>query len=470
MKYTWKIGYLKAILVASCLIFGAMLAYNSLVVYPSFNEMLTQNTEEEAVRVARYLMSEVLDEGDALKFDDKASEKIMDALDQFRLWKLKIFSADGEAVYSTNQSEIGTVNESSIFSKELPAGRILSKVVRKDGKSSEGEPVPLDITETYIPIFDEGEFAGAFEIYYDITQRKARQDQNLRHSTLVSGSIALLFFGVLIFILERTGRSIVERKIAEKKLIKYQKQLVESEKMASLGGLVAGVAHEINTPVGAAVTVASSLDERTRHCRGLLDSGQIKRSDLQKYFETASGSSSVILTSLRQAADLIKSFKQVAVDQSCQEKRLFKVRQCIDDVLVSLKPKFRHNDHEVEVNCPSDLEINSDPGALTQVFTNLVINSLDHGFVDVERGKIRFDTEIENGILQIRYADNGVGMDRETLQNMYEPFFTTKRSQGGSGLGMHITYNLVSQTLDGSIECKSAPGQGTNFTIRIPFH
>jgi len=468
VKYTWKVGYLKAILVASCLILGAMLAYNSLVVYPSFNEMLTRNTEEEAVRVAHYLMLEVLNDRNALEIGDEASEKIRDALDQFRLWKLKIFSAQGEVVHSTDQSEIGTVNASSIFSKDLPEGRILSKVVRKDGKSSEGEPVPLDITETYIPIFKGEKFVGAFEIYYDITQRKARQDQNLRLSTLVSGSIALLFFGVLIFILERTGRSIVERKIAEKKLIEYQKQLVESEKMASLGGLVAGVAHEINTPVGSAVTVASSLDERTRHYRGLLESNQIKRSDLQKYFETASSSSSVILTSLRQAADLIKSFKQVAVDQSCQERRSFKVRQCIDDVLVSLKPKFRQNAHEVEVNCPAELEINNDPGALTQVFTNLVINSLDHGFAGTERGRIRLDAEVEDGILQIRYTDNGIGMDKETLQKMYEPFFTTKRSQGGSGLGMHITYNLVSQTLHGSIECKSAPGQGAIFTIRIP--
>lgn len=468
MKYTLKVGYLKAILFASCLILGAMLAYNSLVVYPSFNRMLTQNTEEEAVRVASHLAGELLDGGSELRIDADAAAMIREARDHFRLWKLKIFNAGGETVHSTDPRDIGTVNTSSIFRNELPAGQVLSKVVRKDGMSSEGQPVPLDITETYIPLLSAEQFLGAFEIYYDITERKARQDQNLLRATLVSVVIALLFFGVLVFFLERMGRNIFERKIAEQKLIAYQKQLVESEKMASLGGLVAGVAHEINTPVGVAVTVASSLDARTRECRELLLSHQIKRSDLQKYFETAGNSAAVILTSLRQAADLIKSFKQVAIDQSRQEKRLFRVRQCIDDVLLSLKPKFRHNAYQVKVNCPEDLELNSDPGALTQIFTNLVSNSLTHGFAEAEQGLLSFDVRSGEGVLEIRYADNGAGMDAETLRNIFEPFFTTKRGQGGSGLGMHIAYNLVSQTLNGTIACESSPGQGAIFTIRIP--
>ncbi|WP_305041302.1 sensor histidine kinase [Geoalkalibacter sp.] len=470
MTYTWKIGYLRAILLVSCLLLGAMLTYNSLVVYPSFTRMLTLNTEEEAVRVASYLMTEVLGEADDLHDVSGIADRIQDARDQFRLWKIKIFSATGEIVYSTEAADIGTVNSSLIFTNELPAGHILSKVVRKDGKSTEGQVVPLDITETYVPILKEGTFLGAFEIYYDITQRKARQDQNLRKSTLVSAAIAVLFFGALIFILERTGKSIVERQIAEQKLIEYQKHLVESEKMASLGGLVAGVAHEINTPVGAAVTVASSLDERTRQCRELLLNNQIKRSDLQKYFETATSSAAVILSSLRQAAELIKSFKQVAVDQSCQEKRTFRIRECIEDVLLSLKPKFRQGAHQVEVICPEDLEINQYPGVMTQIFTNLVMNSLTHGFAQRDQGRIRFDVQTTDSLLRIRYEDDGVGMSAETLQRIFEPFFTTRRGQGGSGLGMHITYNLVSQTLGGTIACDSSPGQGAVFTLCVPLN
>ncbi len=468
MKYTWKVGYLQAILISTCLILGALLAYNSLVVYPSFTYMLTKNTEEEAVRVAHYLMSEAIDDTNDLRINARTAAKIMDALTQFRLWKLKIFNDSGETVYSTEAADIGHGNTSSIFSNELPNGKILSKVVMKNGKSTEGQTVPLDITETYIPIISKGKFLGAFEIYYDITERKARQDLNLRNSTMVSFAIATLFFCVLSFILERTGKSIVERKMAEQRLLEFQKQLVEAEKMASLGGLVAGVAHEINTPVGAAVTVASSLHERTHHCHELLQTNQIKRSDLQKYFETATSSAAIILTSLRQASDLIKSFKQVAVDQSCEDKRQFPVRQCIDDVLLSLKPKFRQVSHQVSVDCPEGLEINNHPGAMSQIFTNLLMNSLTHGFATGDQGQISFEVQTIGDMLQICYADNGAGMDRETLQNMYEPFFTTKRGQGGSGLGMHITYNLVTQTLGGSIECASALGQGAAFTIRIP--
>ncbi len=468
MKYIWKIGYLQAILIVSCLLLGALLAYNGLVVYPSFQKMLTKNTEEQAERVANYLISDVLNTSAGLQVDAGADVKIRTALDHFRLWKLKIFLSSGRCIYSTEAADVGKMNHSPIFETALPDGELLSKVVKKNGKSSEGQTVPLDIVETYIPIFGQGNFLGAFEIYYDITERKDRQDLNLQNSILVSCGISLLFFCVLIFILARAGKSIIERNLAEQKLIDYQQQLVESEKMASLGGLVAGVAHEINTPVGAAVTVASSLDERTRHYQDLMLNDQIKRSDLKKYFETAKTSASVILTSLRQAADLIKSFKQVAIDQSCQETRMFNVRQCIEDVLLSLKPKFRQHDYQVEINCAQDLEIDSNPGAITQICTNLVMNSLSHGFAERDRGKIRLDVQVAGGQLQLHYADDGVGMAPEILKNIFEPFFTTKRGQGGSGLGMHIIYNLVCQSLGGTISCKSSPDQGAVFSINIP--
>lgn len=467
MRYTWKVPYLQAILVSSCILLGLLLAYNSLVVYPSFTRMLTQNTEEEAVRVAGYLMSDVLD-GTDLRIDDHAIAKILDAQRHFRLWKLKIFTDAGETIYSTEPSDIGKINTGSIFTNELPRGEILSHIVRKDGLSTEGQRMEVDITETYVPIMDGQRFVGAFEIYYDITQRKARQEANLKNATIVSFAIVTVFFCVLIFILERAGRSIVERKIAEEKLRLYQKKLVETEKMASLGGLVAGVAHEINTPVGAAVTVASSLDERTRECRELFQSNQIKRSDLQKYFETATGSASILLTSLRQASELIKSFKQVAVDQSCEEKRTFHLKQCIDDVLLSLKPKLRQGDYALKIDCPEDLEINSYPGALSQIFTNLVMNSLSHAFEESARGEIAIGVQRDSETLHIRYSDDGCGMEPETLQRIFEPFFTTRRGRGGSGLGMHIVYNVVSQTLGGTIECRSVPGQGSTFTLRLP--
>jgi signal transduction histidine kinase len=468
MRYTLATGYLRAILLVSGALLVAMLAYNFAVVYPSFNRMLTRNTEEEATRVARYLMSEILRDRAELQLDDEAVARIRDAQTQFRLWKLKVFRESGDVAYSTNAAEIGSRNTSDLFKGPLPRGEIVSYVVKKHGKSSEGQTVPFSITETYVPILHGGRFLGAFEIYYDVTDRKAQLDRNLRSASLASFLIATLFFGALVFVLERAGRSIAARAAAEQEMRALQKQMIESEKMASLGALVAGVAHEINTPVGAAVTVASTLDERTRRCREAFDGDRMRRSELQGYLDTASLSASVILTSLRQAADLIRSFKQVAVDQSMHETRRFNCRQLIADVLLSMRPRLKQGQHDVTVSCPDDLELEQYPGALVQILTNLLMNSLTHAFEPGAPGRMHLHVEASAGQLRIRYSDDGAGMAPETLQRIYEPFFTTKRGQGGCGLGMHIVYNLVHQTLGGTIECRSAKGQGATFVIQAP--
>ncbi len=244
--------------------------------------------------------------------------------------------------------------------------------------------------------------------------------------------------------------------------------LVQSEKLAALGELVAGVAHEINTPVGIGVTAASHLELKTREIEGLHQSGKLKRSDLEGYLNTASESSGALLSNLTRAAELIRSFKQVAVDQSTQERRRFNLKQYIDGVLLSLRPKLKKTHHGVVVECPDELELDSYPGAFSQIITNLVMNSLIHGFEHKEQGAIRIKAYWEDGALVLRYSDDGCGMGEALRSRMFEPFYTTKRGQGASGLGLHIVYNLVNQSLGGSITCESAPGQGTTFVIRIP--
>ncbi|MFO7558452.1 MAG: PAS domain-containing sensor histidine kinase [Desulfobacterales bacterium] len=248
-----------------------------------------------------------------------------------------------------------------------------------------------------------------------------------------------------------------------------QQHLVESEKMASLGGLVAGVAHEINTPVGVGVTASSFLEDKTKLFQKLVNDGHLKRSDLEKYLKVAAESSSIIHKNLNRAADLIKSFKQVAVDQSGEVKRKFKLKQYTDELFISLKPKTKRTSHKIRVNCPEDLEIDSYPGVYSQIITNFVVNSLNHGFREDEEGLITIDIKKDGEELLIEYSDNGKGMEEETLKKIFDPFFTTSRGFGGTGLGLHIVYNLVTRTLGGKITCFSHPGKGTTFSIRLPF-
>ncbi len=245
-------------------------------------------------------------------------------------------------------------------------------------------------------------------------------------------------------------------------------QLSQAEKMAALGGLVAGITHEINTPLGVGVTAASHLQLKTAEFTEHYTTGALKRSDMETYMATAEESSGMILRNLMRASELIRSFKQVAVDQSSEAMRWFNLREYIDDILLSLRPKLKKTRHTVTLNCPEDLELTSYPGAFSQILTNFIMNSLMHGFEDKSAGQIVIDVAREDGTLHLHYSDNGKGIPAEHLTKIFDPFFTTKSEQRGSGIGLHIVYNLVTQTLGGTIECQCTPGAGTSFTIRIP--
>lgn len=247
-----------------------------------------------------------------------------------------------------------------------------------------------------------------------------------------------------------------------------QNQLVESEKMAALGGLVAGVAHEINTPIGIGIAAASLLAEKvTKFCE-IYSNGQIKRSELEKFLDITMQSSNMILANLTRAADLIHSFKEVAVDQSSELKRTFKVKKYLEEILTSLTAKLRTTKHKVEVNCDENIVLDSYPGVFYQIVTNLAINSLIHAYEPDDEGVLTFDFQLDGDLLVFEYADNGKGITPENISKIFEPFFTTKRGQGGTGLGLHIIYNLVNQKLQGTIQCQSQLGQGTKFLIKFP--
>lgn len=246
--------------------------------------------------------------------------------------------------------------------------------------------------------------------------------------------------------------------------------LLQAEKMASLGGLVAGVAHEVNTPIGSALTAATFIEEQTRQVKTLFESGNIKKTDFQNYIELSTQSSQLMLSNLTRAAELVQSFKQVAVDQASEERRKFDLASYLEEIRVSLTARLRKTPHKLEVTCPEGIMVDSYPGAISQVVTNLIINALIHAFEGLEvRGLLKLSAQLdENDRIEIVFSDNGRGIPPGNLKKIFEPFYTTKRGSGGSGLGLNIVFNLVNRTLGGTIQVASEVGNGTRFTIRIP--
>ena len=251
------------------------------------------------------------------------------------------------------------------------------------------------------------------------------------------------------------------------KLKKTQDMLIESEKMAAIGNLVAGVAHEMNTPIGIGVQATSGIIDRTTEFAKKLKNKEINNIQLINYLNYVYESNKLAYKNLSRLGELINSFKLVSVDQSTEELRKFNLKSYCTDILNSLQSKFRNKDIKVKVECDEKLEIVSYPGVFAQITTNLVINSILHGFENQDEGQILIRAEKDKENLKIIYKDNGKGMSEYVLKRLFEPFFTTNKKQG-TGLGMHIIYNLVTQKLDGNISCKSKPDDGVTFTILIP--
>lgn len=251
-------------------------------------------------------------------------------------------------------------------------------------------------------------------------------------------------------------------------LQKAQDQLVQSEKMASLGELVAGVAHEINTPVGLGITAITHMQEQNRVMKLAFSEGRMSRSGLESYIHTSEEATDIVFANLNRAAGLIRSFKKVAIDRASEQRRSFFLREYLEEILLSLRPSLKKTKIQVDIRCNKELSITSLPGVFSQVITNLVTNSLKHAYSEGQTGLIVIDAMERGNILELSYSDDGAGMAPEVRQKAFEPFFTTARAKGGTGLGLHIVFNLVTQALDGTIRCTSEPGCGTTFLMIIP--
>ena len=344
----------------------------------------------------------------------------------------------------------------------------LNNILAAEGSLADQEVIMHDqqahelvLQWTFVPFYDGPNLKYQIGFGYDITQLKKVEREIIQLNEQLEGKVE-----------ERT-RSLSEANNqlgkAYDDLKQAQQTLVESEKMASLGSLVAGVAHEINTPIGISVTASSYLQERVADFKSHIDSKQLSRSYLNEFTVNLDESMQLLQSNLRRASELIASFKQVAVDQSSEARYKFSLADNLHQVVVSLGHKLKKSQCEVDIQCDPKLSIFSFPGSFTQIYSNLILNSINHGFDSWDKPKkITIKVEQQGEELFIDYSDNGRGIPPEILPRIFDPFVTSKRGQGGSGLGTHIIYNLVVQLLKGRISCASEPGNGAQFHIRLP--
>jgi PAS domain S-box-containing protein len=328
----------------------------------------------------------------------------------------------------------------SRWAQTLQAGTALETELSMRGK--DGQYLPF-LTRA-IPLRDSNAaIYGWIGTHIDISERK-RSEQEIR-----------------------SARDAAEA--ALRNLRETQNFLIESEKLAALGRLVAGVAHEINSPVGTSLTVASALERKVDAFAAEVAQGNLRKSSLQEFVELSREASVQLVANLNHAAELIQSFKQVATDRSYSDQRVFDLGDLTEQVVVSLRPELRKRNLVLNVECEPALTMNSYPGPYGQVLTNLFLNAVAHAFADGNAGTIDIKVRAMGANqVEIQFSDDGRGMSHGVRRKAFDPFFTTRRDQGGTGLGLHIVYNIVTDCLGGRINLDSEPGKGTKIQLVLP--
>jgi signal transduction histidine kinase len=348
---------------------------------------------------------------------------------------------------------------------------------------------PLKTLDSCLPChagqgYKTGDIRGAMSITQDarqIMRSVATQLDNLRAlhigaflilAAVTWGSLTLIRRHILTIETERDRRRRMAERLAAsvEELKRAQTELVQSEKLASLGRMVAGFAHEVNTPVGVAVGAASHAQEALHEIERLLGTEEVSETDLRRQLAIIGESSTLALSNLKRAAALVQSFKRTSVDQLSDTERDFEMVEVIDDVRRSLHNVFKRTRIALHIDCPTPMRLHGHAGAIEQILTNLLMNSYHHAYADgAQAGSIHIQARMEgDDKVELRYADDGAGMTAESRGKIFEPFFTTRRGQGGSGLGLYIVYNLATAKLGGTITCDSEPGQGTRFVLTFP--
>lgn len=264
--------------------------------------------------------------------------------------------------------------------------------------------------------------------------------------------------------LERANKELTDAMVDLKMT---QSRLIQSERMAALGEVTASLAHEINTPLGLGVSGASHLTDELNKFKKLYKAKEIPKSEFEDFLNVGIDISELIISNLRKSYHLVKSFKQVAVDQVSETKRLFKVKEYTEQVLMSMGNIISKSGHVITIDCEDSLEINGYAGAYSQLITNLILNSIMHGFDKGVSGNINLKFTKQSEMILFIFSDDGRGIPEDIQSKIYEPFYTTKPNEGGTGLGMHIIYKVVTEQFNGSIDCVSETSKGTTFYIEL---
>jgi PAS domain S-box-containing protein len=404
-------------------------------------DITDQKRAEDAIAEGRRMLQQVIDTVPAvINVKDKQLRYIL--MNRYMAGIFSIEPADAIGRTTTDlMSRYGAQKTDDNDKRVLAAGRELG-FYEEEYLDSSGSLRQWLVNK--LPLLDaDGEIESIVTVALDIGERK-RGEQEMRKAKDAAEA-------------------------ALRNLRETQNSLIEAEKLAALGRLVAGVAHEVNNPVGISLTVASSLERKTAMFAAEVARGDLRRSSLNDFLETSRDASSQLVANLNRAAELITSFKQVAADRNYSDQRTFDLGDLTEQVVMSLRPGLRKHNLTLTVDCQPNLTMNSYPGPYGQVLTNLFLNAVAHAFPDGKPGAVDIQVrESGKDNVEILFADNGCGMSLDVRRRAFDPFFTTRRDQGGTGLGLHIVYSIVTNRLGGRLDLDSEPGGGTRIQIILP--
>ncbi|HKS18239.1 MAG TPA: PAS domain S-box protein [Bradyrhizobium sp.] len=404
-------------------------------------DITDQKRAEDAIAEGRRLLQQVIDTVPAvINVKDKNLRYVL-----MNRYMAGIFSIEPQDAIGRTTSDLmsryGARKTDEHDKRVLEAGRELG-FYEEEYKDSAGNMRQWLVNK--LPLLDaDGEIENIVTVALDIGERK-RGEQEMRKAKDAAEA-------------------------ALRNLRETQNSLIEAEKLAALGRLVAGIAHEVNNPVGISLTVASALERKTALFAGEVARGDLRRSSLNDYLETSRDASAQLVANLNRAGELITSFKQVAADRNYSDQRVFDLGDLTEQVVMSLRPGLRKHHLTLNVDCQPDLTMNSYPGPYGQVLTNLFLNSVAHAFPDGKAGAVDIRVRASgHDNVEVIFSDNGVGMSLDVRRRAFDPFFTTRRDQGGTGLGLHIVYSIVTTRLGGRLDLDSEPGGGTRIRMILP--
>jgi PAS domain S-box-containing protein len=415
---------------------GAVVRYEGTV-----RDITDQKRAEDAIAEGRRLLQQVIDTVPAvINLKDKQLRYVL--MNRYMAGIFGIDPADAIGRTTTDlMSRYGAQKTDENDKRVLEAGRGLG-FYEEEYLDAAGNVRHWLVNK--LPLLDsDGEIQNIVTVALDIGERK-RGEQEMRKAKDAAEA-------------------------ALRNLRETQNSLIEAEKLAALGRLVAGVAHEVNNPVGISLTVASALERKTAMFAAEVARGDLRRSRLNEFLETSRDAASQLVANLNRAAELIQSFKQVAADRNYSDQRSFDLGDLTEQVVMSLRPGLRKHHLTLTVDCQPNLTMNSYPGPYGQVLTNLFLNAVAHAFPDGRPGTVDIQVrESGKDNVEIIFSDNGCGMSLDVRRRAFDPFFTTRRDQGGTGLGLHIVYSIVTNRLGGRLDLDSEPGKGTRVQIILP--